>query len=353
MPRTFPAWVLAAAIAGTACAGTIPLPVPSPVHVTVQQHPVSAPPGATLGDLVGWRHLRARDGRLLSVTGAVLEADADPGRILLNGVQASSSTPLHDGDRIVVLDGTDRTEPVIRSSTLVPGRHPGDPEFTLSTYRIRRTWVKGRVSGDVVSVRDVATGHGLTPRTVALTFDDGPWPGATQGVMRVLHRFHVPATFFEVGYLVRRYPWIVRAVERGGFEIGDHSWDHPLSPPLAALSVTRIASEILRAKLALGTEGVHATLFRPPGGSFDDEVIQQARLAGMRVVLWSVDPQDWRSGLTPRQVSKAVLSHVGPGSIVLLHDGGGDAAHTIAALPAIIKGIRRRGLRFATVPSGG
>jgi peptidoglycan/xylan/chitin deacetylase (PgdA/CDA1 family) len=227
----------------------------------------------------------------------------------------------------------------------------GNPERTLDTYPTDRVTVTGRVSGEVVSVTDVSKGHGKAPKAVALTFDDGPWPRDTERVMAVLKRFHVPATFFEIGYLVRRYPDIVKAVRRAGFHVENHSYDHPESPPLADLTDERITSEILDTNTALGQDGVDPTLFRPPGGSYDDVVVQTAREQGMRVVLWSVDPKDWLSSRTPKQVTHAVLSRVQPGSIILLHDGGGDAGHTIKALPRIIKGIRARGLRFVLVPA--
>jgi peptidoglycan-N-acetylglucosamine deacetylase len=71
----------------------------------------------------------------------------------------------------------------------------------------------------------------------------------------------------------------------------------------------------------------------------------------MRLVTWSVDPGDWHSSITWRGVARGVLRNVEPGSIVLLHDGGGDAGHTIRALPDIIRGIRKRGLHFVTVPA--
>jgi peptidoglycan-N-acetylglucosamine deacetylase len=335
------------------CTGTIPsLSVPAPVHVTIDGKPDLEPAGSTFGAVIANRRLHVRNGRLLSVTGAVLDEDVNPGRVVLNGAPAPLSRPLVDGDRIMIEGGTDRTEPVTREVVRLSGHHPGDPEFTLATYPVTQISETGRISGDVVSVKDITSGPGITPRSVALTFDDGPWPGATFQVMHVLEHFHVPATFFEIGYLVQRYPWITRAVAKAGFDIGDHSWDHPLNPPLNALKPAKITSEIGLAKLALEKQGVTPTLFRPPGGSYSDAVVQDARVQGLRVVLWNVDPQDWRSGLTPKQVARAVLSHVQAGSIVLLHDGGGDAAHTIAALPAIIKGIRKRGLGFSLVPPG-
>ena len=357
--RSFPlaarhaAPALLAAVVASGCTGIIPtVPLPPPARITVQHRAEAVPPGTTFGDVIADRHLHATTGRLLSVTGAVLDAQADPGRILLDGADALRSQRIVTGDRIVVVSGTDRVEPVIHTTVRLPGLHPGDPENTLATYPITQVRATGKLSGDTVSVRDVTSGRGLVPKSVALTFDDGPWPGATRQVMAVLKHFHVPATFFEIGDLVQRYPSIARSVQRAGFEVGDHSWDHPLFPPLAERSSAKIMAEIAQAAAAIGDVGAQPTLFRPPGGSYSDLVVQLARVQGMRVVLWSVDPQDWRSGLTPKYVAHAVLSHVEAGSIVLLHDGGGDAAHTIAALPAIIKGIRKMGLGFSTVPAG-
>jgi peptidoglycan-N-acetylglucosamine deacetylase len=196
----------------------------------------------------------------------------------------------------------------------------------------------------------VSIGKGHTPHDVALTFDDGPWPQDTGAIVAILRRYHVPATFFEVGYLAERYPGIVRKVARAGFPIGNHSYDHPVDPALAALPEPKITQELAKTNDALAALDVHPTLFRPPGGSYDDFVMQEARRLGMRVVMWSVDPQDWRSGITAKQVTRSVLKHVEAGSIVLLHDGGGDAAHTIKALPKIIRGIRHKGLGFTVVP---
>jgi peptidoglycan/xylan/chitin deacetylase (PgdA/CDA1 family) len=201
----------------------------------------------------------------------------------------------------------------------------------------------------VASQREVSLGRGVAPRAVALTFDDGPWPGSTARLLRVLHRFGVPATFFMVGRQAAQYPQLVRRVNRAGDEIGNHSFDHPTT--LQHLSDAELAREMTRASDVLAADHAEPTLFRPPGGWFDDAVVQQARENGMRVVTWDVDPRDWRSNISPGEVAHAVLSQVHAGSIVLLHDGGGDAAHTIKALPRIIRGIRKRGLGFVTIPA--
>jgi peptidoglycan/xylan/chitin deacetylase (PgdA/CDA1 family) len=331
--------VLASCTGGTA--GTAaPSPTPPPVQVRLD------------GEALAATALVPEAGHLLAVDGTVLERKAYPGRIELNGRVAARSTVLRTGDRIRIVDGTDKTEPTVRIVRNV-GPRVGDPERTLTVYPTRRITIQGRVSGIVASVTDRSIGRGhppRAPREVALTFDDGPWPGATDRILRILHRFHVRATFFEIGSLASQHPRLVGRVLAGGNEIGNHTFDHPET--MAHQSPDQIAAELRHASAVLADEGVDATLFRPPGGWFDDELVQQAREQGMRLVTWDVDPRDWRSHVTPKEISRAVLSHVHAGSIVLLHDGGGDAAHTIRALPAIIKGIRARGLGFVTIPAG-
>jgi len=345
------ALLLCAALA-EACtmSSNAPSPTPAPVHITVDRKPQLVPPGTTFGALIQDLHLHASTGRLLSVRGDVLDPFADPGRMLLNGTKGLASAILADGDAVRVVNGKDRTEGMRRTVVDI-GRRVGNPERTLNTYPTKKVTLRGRLSGEIFSVTDVSEGQGVVPKAVALTFDDGPWPVDTQRVLAVLKRYHVPATFFMVGYLVRRYPALVRAVLRAGQPAEDHSYDHPISPPLADLTDQKITSEISDVIPLLRSDGAHPTLFRPPGGSYNDFVVQEARTLGMRTVLWSVDPRDWVSSRTAKQVARSVLSHVRPGSIVLLHDGGGDAAHTIKALPVIIRGIRKRGLRLVLVPA--
>jgi peptidoglycan/xylan/chitin deacetylase (PgdA/CDA1 family) len=304
--------------------------------------------GTTLGKLITDASLQPAPGRLLAVDGSTLEHRAYPGRVLLNGRQAPRSRPLATGDRVSIVEGRDHTEPTKRMVRMV-GRRVGNPERTLDVYPTREITVVGTRSGMVASQREVSLGRGVAPRAVALTFDDGPWPGSTARLLRVLHRFGVPATFFMVGRQAAQYPQLVRRVDRAGDEIGNHSFDHPTT--LQQLSDAELAREMTRASDVLAADHVEPTLFRPPGGWFDDAVVQQARENGMRVVTWDVDPRDWRSNISPGEVAHAVLSQVHAGSIVLLHDGGGDAAHTIKALPRIIRGIRKRGLGFVTIPA--
>jgi peptidoglycan/xylan/chitin deacetylase (PgdA/CDA1 family) len=333
-----------------ACSPATPPSLPS-IRITVGDAPHEVPLGTTLAEEIARLILRPHAGRLLSVSGAILDAGITPGTILLNGSPVASGTLLATGDVILVKDGPDRTEGTRRQVERLPGRHLGNPERTLRRYRIRRITVTGKTSGEIVSQRDVPVGGGVAHGEVALTFDDGPWPVQTRQVVRILEHFHVPATFFMVGYLVERYPGIVRMVANAGMRIGDHSWDHPVDPPLADLTPQRVADEIGRTAVALASLGVGPRLFRPPGGSYDAAVLQEVELEDMRLVTWSVDPRDWSSNTSTNEIVHRVLGAVRSGSIVLMHDGGGDQGATIRALPRIIRGIRKMGLRLVAIPS--
>lgn len=324
---------------------------PHPIRITVGDAPHEFPRGTTFGQAIDRLSLQAHDGRLVSISRVVLDPAVTPGRILLNGAELSGATRLTTGDVIAVVDGADRTEGRRRTVERLRGRHLGNPERTLRRFRIRRVTVDGKVSGEVVWQRDVPVGRGLARPEVALTFDDGPWPVQTRQVIQILRRFHVPATFFMVGYLTERYPELVRIVDRAGMQIGNHSWDHPLEPPLADLGRRQMVEEIGRTSRGLFALGVRTRLFRPPGGSYDGAVVQEARRQGMRVVTWSVDTKDWSERASPHQIVRRALRAVGPGSIVLMHDGGGDQSATLRALPRIIRGIRRMGLRLVAIPS--
>lgn len=323
---------------------------PPPITISVDGEAVLIDHRATLGDAIVELSLRAPSGRLLDVDGGVLDPRAEPGAIWLNGSTALRSTPLEPGDAIVLAAGEDRIEGTRRVVERIAGRQVQNPMFTLATSRMRKITTIGRISGLVVDVRFRPIGGTRRPPAVALTFDDGPWPGTTRQVLDVLERMHATATFFMVGYLMDRSPQIVRRVERAGMVIGTHSWVHPYRTPFADLRPHRIQTEIERpADLLRRRFEITPSLFRAPGGSYDATVIRMAREAGMRLVQWSVDPGDYRAGTRPGRLAAAVLGAVRPGSIVLLHDGGGDQSATVRALPRIIRGIRDMGLELVAI----
>jgi peptidoglycan/xylan/chitin deacetylase (PgdA/CDA1 family) len=279
----------------------------------------------------------------------VLQPGRYPGHIEIDGRPASPATVLAVGDRLTVVGGVDHREPVKTVLTPSDTGEPPSPEYYLGRAPGMLVQVIGRISGEVASTGFRATGPVRTPNAVALTFDDGPWPGSTRAILRILIKKRVPATFFLIGEQVPSNASLVKAELRAGMQVGDHSWDHPLDPPLAHLSTARIHDEISFTHTVELADGATVTAFRPPGGSWSDRVVRIAGGQGMRLVLWSVDPRDWAPGATAKGIVRNVLSHVRAGSIVLLHDGGGDRSQTVKALPKIIAGIRRKGLRLVEI----
>jgi peptidoglycan/xylan/chitin deacetylase (PgdA/CDA1 family) len=322
---------------------------PSPLAIRVAHRLVYISPGTTLHDVVERYSLHPKRGSLLDVTGKVLRRSVFPGRILVDGRVRPRPATLHNGDRIVAVDGRNRTEPLTRRFVHVHSGVP-DPQFHLGTAPGVDVITRGKISHKLLSRVFHPKGQLRIPDAVALTFDDGPNPIYTPEVLRTLTHMHAQASFFVIGALAAKHPELVRQELRAGMTVGDHSWSHPMDPVLSDLPRGRIRREIGKTKRLLTKLGVpKETLFRPPEGSHSGEVIPIARRLGCRVVLWSVDPRDWAAGATRRKIVRNVLSHVGPGSIVEMHDGGGDQSATVAALPAIIQGIRSKGLALARV----
>jgi len=353
-------WAAAAGVVAVAAAGRTaallarpdhPRPTPR-VAIEVGNRTVTVAPRTTLGEAARELRLHPRPGRLLDVNGRVLRPDAFAGAVLVDGRSTPASTMLREGDRISVVDGRDRTEALERSVVRIRGGIESDPQYMLSHAPGEEIVVRGAVSHELVATHFRTLGATRVERAVALTFDDGPSP-YTPLVLRTLRRLHVHATFFVIGYLARAYPTIVEEERRLGMTIGNHTYNHPEVPPFAQLPQPLVRDEIALTAAVLARLGIHPGLFRPPAGSTSAAVERTASSLGERTVLWSVDPADWTAGSTPREIATRVLAAVRPGSIVILHDGGGDRSATVGALPLIVRGIRHRGLRLvALAPSG-
>lgn len=328
------------------------------VPVRVDGVSVRAHPGVTLAELLGTRieaargDLRsARDGRVL-VRGGGGEA-----RVLLDGRPASGGKVVRPHGDVRILPGEDVIEKTEErfEALPIPTRIVGKGALlTLAApgaAGVRRI-VVGTVSGDVVESETVRPPEPMVLRRViderkkkvALTFDDGPWPRQTDAILEILDSEGVPATFFVIGRQVKANPEIVRRAVRAGHAIGNHTYHHA---DLTAQDPQRVASEIAGTSRAIvSATGVAPRWLRPPGGAIDAAVYREAVKQGLHVVLWTVDPQDWRRGKTAAQIEAEVVEATSPGAVILLHDGGGDRRETIAALRGIIRKLRARGYEF-------
>lgn len=179
---------------------------------------------------------------------------------------------------------------------------------------------------------------------VALTFDDGPDPLYGPQVAAILKAKHVPATFFLVGMRVKQYPEVARLLAADGFELANHTYNHQSLP---ALKPHEIANELRLCDQDIWeATGRRTTLMRPPGVQYNDKVLGVTKALGYVVVSWTVGAKDYDKDTSADFVRERVLDRTAPGAIILLHQ---DTPATVAALPAIIDGLRAQGLQFVTV----
>lgn len=206
--------------------------------------------------------------------------------------------------------------------------------------------------------------YGYEPKRVVLTFDDGPDPTWTPRILDILKREGVTGAFFVVGKQAEENPGVLARMWREGNEIGNHTFSHP---NLALTGHERTLLEITTTqRIIQAVTGHSTTLFRPPyaidveprtGGELKP-VIQASQLHFVSVGEKN-DPQDWnlvKMGpdgqpipRTSDDIVNSVWTNRDEGSIILLHDGGGDRSATVEALPQIIEKLKAAGYQFITL----
>ena len=186
-------------------------------------------------------------------------------------------------------------------------------------------------------------------KQIALTFDDNYSVDRALATLRALQKHEVPATLFVVGSGVNAYPAInreiVKGMAAGWFEVGDHSWSHPVLPGLSnGAMAAQIGGGTDAFRKATGARTV--PLFRPPYGSTNARVAAVGGSEGFRhLVLWDVDPRDWAGG-SASAIADHVVAHAHNGAIVVMHLS---APHTAAAIPGIASRLRAKGYELVTV----
>ena len=216
----------------------------------------------------------------------------------------------------------------------------------------------GRIAAGVVGVALVAgvgcvtwtvvgTGQPAQPCRngyVALTFDDGPSPN-TLKLLAALKRYHLRATFFDIGEYAQATPHMVRETMLYGNDVENHTWDHRsftgATHHTAPLRPAQIMTELTSTKtLVTKLTGHPPRFFRSPYGDTSLSVQRQAGSVGMTEVGWTVDSQDY-DGIPAKKIVSNVLS-VRPGGVVVLHDTV--KVNTIDAIQGIASRLHQRGL---------
>lgn len=331
------------------------------MRVTVDGHTVRIPYGTTVGGLRSRGLVLGENGDLVAVTGGVLaRGKGASATVSVDGRISADTTQLHGGDVVISSKGRPTVEKIVTvkqpidppvdyvgSGPLYTVINPGKPgvavvQMGAMSKSVVASHVIEKPIAAIARRRDARPGE----KIIALTFDDGPWPKQTEAVLSILKKNNVVATFFEIGAQAKGRPYLTRAVLAAGMEIGNHTFKHLI---LTKVSAAQVKTQILRGEQTITKAGhVRPTIFRPPGGEMNGAVVAEARREGLRIVMWDIDPNDWRKPPVATIVRR-VIGQAKPGAIVLMHDGGGDRSHTIAALPKIIHLLKKKGYTFVTI----
>jgi peptidoglycan/xylan/chitin deacetylase (PgdA/CDA1 family) len=209
-----------------------------------------------------------------------------------------------------------------------PTRPPPKPSGPTYPYGARRT-----------------TGNA----TVALTFDDGPNAAWTDQVLAVLREHKVKATFCVVGKRALADPARIRRIVADGHSLCNHTYDHNVK--LGTLTEPEIRANLQATNDAIRAAAPNATIsyFRHPGGAWTPLAVKVAAEMGMTSLHWSVDPRDYnRPGA--EVIAEYVARHTRPGSVVLLHDGGGDRSQTAEACRLMLPALKSQFTLVALPP---
>ena len=313
---------------------------------TAYNQMLAAQPYHTLGAAI-WE-LGKEDPSLWSFFGKQqLLAQFDPQRLTtLTYGKEFGTTFLGQGDVLDVVqaptDGSRTITVSSRTHQIVGERFETYP----SQWVIRRTGLVDQTNG---------SNAGAAFKKIALTFDDGPDPRWTPQILDILHREHVPATFFVVGQNAEAHPGLLSREWNDGMEIGNHSFTHPEVDQISPLR-TKLELDATQRVIEAMT-GHMTTLWRAPNRAdsepstpADFDPVLQGQKLGYLFIGEQNDPTDWKPGIKASQIVAHVLANAGTGNAVLLHDAGGDTrAETVKALPLIIEGLKARGYTFVPV----
>ena len=177
---------------------------------------------------------------------------------------------------------------------------------------------------------------------VSISFDAAWGADKTRQIMDICDEYNVKATFFLVGFWIDKYPDMVSEISSRGFEIGTHSETHP---QMSKLSEAQCREELVSSsKKIFELTGKPVTLFRPPFGDYNNQLLSVAKGLGLYTIQWSVDSLDWK-GLSAREITQRVQK-AESGDIILCHN---NSDHIVEALPLIFEAMKLKNLQFCPI----
>ena len=180
-------------------------------------------------------------------------------------------------------------------------------------------------------------------KKIAISFDCAWGVDYTQKLLDVMAKNDVRCTFFAVQFWVEKYPQYAEKIIEYGHELGTHSRTHSY---MSKLSETQIRDELTTSSAAIERlTGKKVTLFRPPYGDYDNELIDTTLSMGIFPNQWDGDSLDWKN-LSATEIALRVVNGAKNGSIILCHNNG---LHTAEALPLIFSTLKNRGFTFVPI----
>ena len=338
------------------------------VSLTVNGQTAKIRVNSSLDDLHSSLKIKTNPGNYVSVSGNVIEQGKGyPYSAVLAGETLTQEQVeeyrIKGGENLEILDGGDRMEAhevsyrEVQPKLVFQGSW-GSVAYVKQWGKVgRQEILTGKDSGEtaegqwvdelkdcVVVYKNVNPADGK--QLVALTFDDGPAYTYTQAYLDILEEKGVKATFFNLSLNEQDYPDLAKKVVDGGHQIVSHTNQHL---DLNSLDQTSLINEITSARDTIKEiTGVETTMIRPPYGNFNGDCWLKSQGEVSVSVLWTQDTEDWSLPGAEVIVEKA-LEGISSGSIILMHDGGGNRDQDIEALPQIIDQLQNRGYTFVTV----
>ncbi|WP_211747638.1 polysaccharide deacetylase family protein [Paenibacillus sp. Marseille-Q4541] len=189
----------------------------------------------------------------------------------------------------------------------------------------------------------------VSKKQIAFTFDDGPDEEETVQILELLKKYDAKATFFVVGQQSKTKGHLIRREIAEGHEVGNHTYFHTFADQIKKKE--DYMKELEDTDRIIEEAGApKPTLFRPPGGVYNDIVLESAKKRGYTIVLWSwhQDTADWSRPGKQRIINK-VLRNARNGDIVLFHDNVHGQSQTVKALERILPELKKQGYQFVTV----
>ena len=368
------------------------------VACTVNGSVRTAPVGSTAQDIINLGYAHPSNGNLVAVCAEgevpeILEQGSGERYTLrVNGEEVDvDAYRLAENDVVDFWNGADITEAVIAQNTEIPCgvQVPEDGYFLVKIGYVAQ-WGKNGTSSVVTGMRSgktvdlgiteepqdliIALGNSIEPadgrRLVAITFDDGPDPIYTPQYLDILARHGARATFFDLGSQIDAgtdYVALAKRCVQEGHQVASHTYSHS---DLLTLDDAARADEITRSlKAVFNACGTPTDVIRPPYGNFYGSSFLAYLRSGSNLAYtayWGLDSQDWdiaNQGYGVEDGAAKIISNctevkgatlaTNPeafnGSIILMHDGGGDRERDVIALPQIIEAYQAQGFEFVTM----